>query len=350
MKNLECPTNGSILEQMIGTENEGVVYINGKETRALVDTGSSISTVTEAFLNTLDPKPEIMSIEDFDLEIKGAGGQTLPYHGYAKADVQVSFLADRIITVPLLVVPLTEYNTRVPIIAGTNIISRVVPTSAEEDQVPQNWKLAFLSLCNSQVGTVKATNKVVLQPMEAKTITGFVRKVKDVASAVTETSQEGSSSRLQVCPRVVTLNKPGTSARVPVKVFNLSAKVVTVQPKATLCELQEVTVLRSAELSKVSSKGSKVNIQQQNVILPDAKTSSNFDLSNSAISEEQKTIAQRFLSQWQPIFSQGPMDLGHTELVKHSINIDDDRPFKEPYRSIPPALIQEVREHLKEML
>ena len=350
MKNLECPTNGSILEQMIGTENEGVVYINGKETRALVDTGSSISTVTEAFLNTLDPKPEIMSIEDFDLEIKGAGGQTLPYHGYVKADVQVSFLADRIITVPLLVVPLTEYNTRVPIIAGTNIISRVVPTSAEEDQVPQNWKLAFLSLCNSQVGTVKATNKVVLQPMEAKTITGFVRKVKDVASAVTETSQEGSSSRLQICPRVVTLNKPGTSARVPVKVFNLSAKVVTVQPKATLCELQEVTVLRSAELSKVSSKRSKVNIQQQNVILPDAKTSSNFDLSNSAISEEQKTIAQRFLSQWQPIFSQGPMDLGHTELVKHSINLDDDRPFKEPYRSIPPALIQEVREHLKEML
>lgn len=104
------------------------------------------------------------------------------------------------------------------------------------------------------------------------------------------------------------------------------------------------------QLSKVSSKGSKVNIQQQNVSLSDAKPSSKFDLSNSAISEDQRTKAQRFLSQWQHIFSQGPMDLGHTELVQHSINLEDERPFKEPYRSIPPALIQEVREHLKEML
>ena len=64
-----------------------------------------------------------------------------------------------------------------------------------------------MSLYNSQVGTVKATIKVVLQQMEVETVTGFVRKSRDEASAVTETSQEGSSSRLQVCPRVVTLSK-----------------------------------------------------------------------------------------------------------------------------------------------
>ena len=140
---------------MVGRENEGVVYLNGAETRALIDTGSSISTVTAAFLNTLNPKPEIRSVEDFDLEIKGVGGQTLPYHGYVRANVQVSFLADRTVTVPLLVVPLTEYNKRGPIIAGTNIISRVMPTSSDESQVPQSWKLAFMSLCNSQVGTLR---------------------------------------------------------------------------------------------------------------------------------------------------------------------------------------------------
>ena len=30
--------------------------------------------------------------------------------------------------------------------------------------------------------------------------------------------------------------------------------------------------------------------------------------------------------------------------------MEDDNPFKEPYRNIPPALIQEVREHLQEMI
>ena len=108
--------------------------------------------------------------------------------------------------------------------------------------------------------------------------------------------------------------------------------------------------MRSAEFAKSSGNGPRVNIQQQNASVLKGKCSNNIDLSESALSKEQKEVAQGFLSQWQPIFSQGPTDLGHTDLVQHSINLEDDRPFKEPYRSIPPALIQEVREHLKEML
>ena len=36
--------------------------------------------------------------------------------------------------------------------------------------------------------------------------------------------------------------------------------------------------------------------------------------------------------------------------MEHEIKLKDETPFKEPYRRIPPSLIQEVREHLKEML
>ena len=182
-----------MIEHLVGKENTAIVFINGKETKALIDTGSSVSTVSEAFVNSMDSKPKIRSIEDFALEIKGAGGQTLPYHSYVKAFVSVPFHTNNVIAVPLLVVPMTEYNARVPVIAGTTIISKVLPTSEGEFNVPQSWKLAFCSLSHSQVGTVKATSKVVLQPMEAKTITGFVRKVRDVDSALTEASQEGSS-------------------------------------------------------------------------------------------------------------------------------------------------------------
>ena len=146
------------------------------------------------------------------------------------------------------------------------------------------------------------------------------------------------------------MNKPGTTARVPVKVFNLSAKALTIQPKATLCELQDVTVLRSADFASSSERGSRVNIQQQNVTVSGPKPHLGIDFSESAINEEQCEEAQKSFSKWQHIFSQGPTYLGHTDLVQHSIELEDDKPFKEPYRSIPPALIQEVREHLKEML
>ena len=44
------------------------------------------------------------------------------------------------------------------------------------------------------------------------------------------------------------------------------------------------------------------------------------------------------------------MDLGKTSLVKHSIGLTDNTPFKECYWQILPSMYEEVREHLKEML
>ena len=68
------------------------------------------------------------------------------------------------------------------------------------------------------------------------------------------------------------------------------------------------------------------------------------------LSPEERVKVEQFLNNWQNVFSKGPTDLGCTNLVEHEIKLKDETPFKEPYRRIPPSLIQEVREHLKEML
>lgn len=223
-----------------------------------------VSTITEEFLQQLDPQPTISSLEDFELDVRGAGGHSLPYKGYVMVDVTVPFIKDELLKVPMLVTPLTEYNQKVPVIVGTNIIRHFTAASPDDGTtVPEGWKVAFSSICNNHIGIVKATHKVVLQPMESKTITGFTRKSKDFESALTEPAENGSSSRVTVCPRVVRLDKPGTSARIPVRICNLSAKVVTISPKSPICELKEVTVLRSADITSKSSGTCNANIQQQ---------------------------------------------------------------------------------------
>ena len=58
----------------------------------------------------------------------------------------------------------------------------------------------------------------------------------------------------------------------------------------------------------------------------------------------------QFLSKWKGVFSAGITDLGDCDLVQHEIKLQNDEPFKEPYRRIPPALFEEVREHLQEMI
>ena len=334
---------------MIGKGNEGIVNINNVGIKALLDSGSQISTITKECLKQLNPRPILRSMDDFGLDIRSAGGHSIPYKGYVIVDVSAPFIDGVSKLIPILVVPLTEYNKTVPVIVGTNILNLFHDVETDKNQVPDSWKTAFNALVNTQVGVVKTTNRFVLQPFESKTITGFARKSHDVESAVTEPTEEGTS-RVTVCPRVVALNKPGTSARIPVKVFNMSAKPVTIPAKSPVCDLKEVTVLRSADITVTSENKNSTNIHQQSVASETDMIFDQIDLEESCLTKEHKKETQEFLKRWQHIFSSGPLDLGHTKTVKHEIHLDNDRPFKEPYRHIPPSLIQEVREHLREML
>jgi hypothetical protein len=44
------------------------------------------------------------------------------------------------------------------------------------------------------------------------------------------------------------------------------------------------------------------------------------------------------------------IDIGRTDLVEHEIKLSGNTPFKEPYNRMPPAMYEEVRQYLKEML
>ena len=56
------------------------------------------------------------------------------------------------------------------------------------------------------------------------------------------------------------------------------------------------------------------------------------------------------LAKYHNVFSLDPAELGCTHSVEHIIKVTDDTPFKEWFRQIPPPLVEEVRNHLKEML
>ena len=56
------------------------------------------------------------------------------------------------------------------------------------------------------------------------------------------------------------------------------------------------------------------------------------------------------LPEYHDIFSLDPMELGCTHSTEHTIKVMDDNTFKEHFRRIPPLMVEEVRNHLKEML
>ena len=64
---------------------------------------------------------------------------------------------------------------------------------------------------------------------------------------------------------------------------------------------------------------------------------------------DQRQHVLSFLSEWKHNL-QCPTDLGQTNLVEHEIRFTDEHRFKEPFWKVPPALVQEVSGHFKEML
>ena len=60
--------------------------------------------------------------------------------------------------------------------------------------------------------------------------------------------------------------------------------------------------------------------------------------------------ACQLLTKYHDVFSLDPVELGCTHSTEHTIKVTDDTPFKEHFRQIPPPMVEEVRNHLKEML
>lgn len=334
----------SLFSRLVGESNDTEIFINGVKTKALIDSGSMVTCISEEFFKCLNPMPTLHDMSELGLNVQSANGSLLPYSGYVELEICVPCFGNSSYAIPALVVPQTNYSKIVPVIVGTNFI-RICRNTYEQtldEDVPDEWRVAFNSLKDER--PVKTTNKYAIQiaPNETKVIRGIVRNVRNIESAVTEQVNTSLSGGLVICPRVVSLTKCKNTVAIPVRVCNISASIVHVPPRSLLCALHEVKVIDtwnpdSSELG-ISSK-SKKSLQDLDI-----------KISEDNLTAAQASQVRQFLSSWTHLFSEGPTDIGKTDLLKHQIKLTDDTPFKEPYRRIPPGMYDEVRQHVKEML
>ena len=66
--------------------------------------------------------------------------------------------------------------------------------------------------------------------------------------------------------------------------------------------------------------------------------------------ESEQKQARELLLKWEHLFACNNLDLGKTALIKHKIRLNNQTPFKERYRCIPPHMYDDVRAHIQEML
>ncbi len=118
------------------------------------------------------------------------------------------------------------------------------------------------------------------------------------------------------------------SELVDVHISNVTTRTVTIQPNAILCEMQPVGITDH-------------NFDQLNTSAPDIDNKlSKLDIADSTISRSERQQLEQLILDHQDVFSMGDTDIGHTTAVKHRIELNDNVPFKQRHRRIPPRCLR----------
>ena len=70
---------------------------------------------------------------------------------------------------------------------------------------------------------------------------------------------------------------------------------------------------------------------------------------DEATPDHVKVSLKKILDKYSGVFSRGEWDLGWTDIVTHSIDTGDHKPFRQPMRRYPPAHLKAIDEHLRDM-
>ncbi|XP_060077578.1 uncharacterized protein LOC132557106 [Ylistrum balloti] len=144
------------------------------------------------------------------------------------------------------------------------------------------------------------------------------------------------STLLDLTPGVIDFGDKNRT--VSVQLSNVTSRTLTIHPKAVICELQPVVMEKPPPSMEQKERLSILDIL-------DFSSSKDVPLSPYQLSEGMELIKK-----YEDIFSKHDNDIGHSTMVQHRIRLEDETPFKQRHRRIPPSMLEEVKGHLQQLL
>ena len=350
-------------QQLIGPNNEDIVKIDDFSYRALIDSGSQVTSITEDLWKE-HPKLRNVALSSADVSIEGASGHRVPYLGVIPVSLTIMNVVYE--DVPAFVVPTDKYRRDVPILIGTNVIR----TSKRDQQIKGGvnymkllqienpaWHAAFSNTTNSEPGDQRGSigyakyigrSVRVIPPGKEEDIICQAPSNQGFPYTVVVENLLQTSSCLKVSNLVADI---GPNCRVPVRLCNISAKPIVIKRNSRLAQLSSILRVDDIPVQEQSGNSpSTASVRSATVTDTVPTIIPNLDLSKSALENEAQTQQlDNLLHEFSDVFSSNSLDFGCTSTIKHSIPLIDDQPFRLPHRRIPAAQYQAVKDHLKGM-
>ena len=348
----------------------------------LLDNGAQVNTITLRYVkkHSLQVGP-ITNLLGSKVTCVGLGNAYTRPLGYMVIQVQVDgvwgYDEDHI---AMVILDFFNFATRVPVILGTPTIGQVINVmrEAEMDALAMPWanaraatSLAFQRMMPVEVGNgqegeydtdkdspIMYTQKAeTLEPfsshvMPMKTMKAYLGKYINIMVQALCTQDGTLPPGLNVQNTYTELRKGKKKA--VVVVWNNTAYPETLWKKTP--------VARAVSALLVPEPPEPESLQVKDGICPDLHTPKlmvrqrhgklfdELDLSDLKLwAPELADAAHWLLAEYHDVFSLDPAELGCTHSTEHTIKVTDDNPFKERFRQIPPLMVEEARNHLREM-
>ena len=136
--------NPNPLFRLVGEVNETTVLVEGQEARALIDSGSQLSSISLAWVKKLNVKPQqLLSI----LQIEGLGGLDIPYLGCAETCLGIPEIRAFDNDVLLLIVPDSAHTIHSPITLETLHIDMTIKLAKKKEleNLNKQWKRSLIA-------------------------------------------------------------------------------------------------------------------------------------------------------------------------------------------------------------
>lgn len=344
-----------LLQKTVGGRPVVSIKMADVDVPALIDTGSQVTTISEAFYRERLDGNTVFS-EGTWFPLTAANGLEIPYIGIALVDLLAFGVSLK--QVGVLVMkdsPTTKKSKeRVPGVLGMNVLVHVpgwkslLTSNITSDSQPivdhleKKHETTFIRVSGGEPVLVPAHSMSVLQ-VHASVHSGVVLVEPLSSSAV---------GNIFVVPTLVDLG----SDKFYVQVVHMGTEDVYLKPGTHIGKtqnIQEVVSDRPAlDLVVTSSeiRVEAVTVDQPNAKIAQSREMPKVDLSNFEGNSDQLKRVQALLCKHVGVFVREDSQLGCTSTLRHSIKTTDDVPVNQPYRRIPPHLYDEVRNHLNDLL
>lgn len=381
------------------------VLLDGKvEVRAMLDSGSMACSLSSKMWNRLLEERLLKnpSLAPSDVILIGCGGSRTKPLGVCELEMEVYGCR---VAVPTLVVE----NQWDDLIAGSNLLRYLIRqlkmssnlcddmSASEHSEAEKHQLLSLIANVETwagsdvpdKVGTVRIKRAVTLEPQSEHLVWGRLQSVGNLsvgsAVIVEPTTARSRHRSVLVGKTVALLHSDGW---LPLKVINPLEKHVILRRNAKIADVYPCMALEDFDCFDVSDT-SQHCVQQQtqetadilterrvvSSLTSDASTIANscprnggsnghgsspssvlrdlgladIDVDSCDVSASCRETLVDLLVQYQSIFSKDKLDCGKATGCLHRIRLSDEKPFRMPYRRIPPNQYEKLRLALDEM-